>query len=238
MKKQVLKALLILIVVGGDVAFYSQPAQIPHSQQLSSHTSADQQNAQSGVCTTCGNNVGAVTSFVYNNSSLTYEALVNNYSDSPEVKKLIRSAKNKISGNGKYSLRSKSTGYCYRYVKWALMDGGLAMDSNGRPYKIPGANPKTAGPALKSQGFTNLLETPYANNIRSAYDAPVGAILIYSGGTYGHAEIRTEEGFISDYFNKRARTGDEKEGRGSLTSGKYRKLVGVYVKLNLEKDSQ
>jgi hypothetical protein len=34
--------------------------------------------------------------------------------------------------------------------------------------------------------------------------APVGAVLVYSHGTsgYGHVEIRTKNGFVSDYFSK------------------------------------
>jgi hypothetical protein len=241
--KKIAKAILILAVVGGDVAFYSPSSQNIQTKQLSSNTSVVQQNTYGRVCTDCFgqtavNYQGPVSRYIYANATAFYaktplEEAIESYSNSMEVHSLIESAKNRISNNGKRSLRKTSTGFCFRYVKKALIDAGLVNDRSGKPYYLPGASPQLAGPTFKKQGFTNLLETPYARQIKSAYDAPVGAILIYGGGKWGHAEIRTADGFISDYFNPRARTGDKALGK----SGKNRKLIGVYIKTDIEKET-
>lgn len=122
---------------------------------------------------------------------------------------------------------SRSTGYCYRYVKQALQATGATN------IYLPGVAAKGAGLALEQQGFVNVLGKPGAN-IRSAYDAPAGAVLVYgpvAGATdknakYGHIEIRTNNGFASDYFSTRARTGPEANG----LAGQGRVLIGVYIK--------
>ena len=49
----------------------------------------------------------------------------------------------------------------------------------------------------RSYGFTKL-------SVRDPYAAPVGAVIVYgrgSGGA-GHVEIRTKNGFVSDYHSK------------------------------------
>lgn len=119
-----------------------------------------------------------------------------------------------------------SSGSCYRFVKEALLRAGVVSDY------IPGVAAKDAGPALEARGFTNIL-TP-GSGIRSAYDAPVGAVLVYGAAPgaadrnarYGHIEIRTANGFASDYFSPRARTGPADNG----LEGRGRVLIGVYVK--------
>jgi hypothetical protein len=118
-----------------------------------------------------------------------------------------------------------SSSECYRYVKQALQRAGVVSDY------MPGVAAMGAGPALEARGFTNILP---GSNIRSPYDAPVGAVLVYGaapGATdrnarYGHIEIRTPNGFASDYFSPRARTGSAAEG----LDGRGRVLIGVYVK--------
>ena len=118
-----------------------------------------------------------------------------------------------------------STSQCYRFVKEALQRAGVVSDY------MPGVAAQGAGPALEARGFTNILP---GSNIRSPYDAPVGAVLVYGaapGATdrnarYGHIEIRTPNGFASDYFSVRARTGDAAAG----LEGRGRVLIGVYVK--------
>lgn len=120
-----------------------------------------------------------------------------------------------------------STGYCYRWVKEALQRSGASPDY------MPGQAAKNAGPALEARGFRNVLGAS-GNAIRSAYDAPVGAVLVYGpapGATdknvrWGHIEIRTERGFASDYFSTRARTGAADNG----LQGRSRVLIGVYVR--------
>jgi LysM repeat protein len=107
---------------------------------------------------------------------------------------------------------------CYRYVKQALQQSGAV---NGY---LAGGSAIQAGPQLQRQGYVNILNRP-GFQIRSAYDAPVGAVLVYSGGQHGHIELRTNHGFASDYASPNARTG----AAGNGLSGNGRTLVGVYV---------
>lgn len=120
---------------------------------------------------------------------------------------------------------SGSSGYCYRYVKQALQATGAVPDY------IPGVAAKDAGPALEQRGFVNIVGRP---GVSSPYDAPVGAVIVYGpapGATdrnarYGHIEIRTRDGFASDYFSPTARTGAEAAGM----AGRGRVVTGIYVK--------
>ena len=79
---------------------------------------------------------------------------------------------------------------CWHYVKHALFSAGVIS-----------SYPKTAYAAeagdelMRSYGFKRL-------PIRDPYAAPVGAVLVYRNGTRGHVEIRTEDGFVSDYHSK------------------------------------
>ena len=38
--------------------------------------------------------------------------------------------------------------------------------------------------------------------VRDPYAAPVGAVLVYGNRYRGHVEIRTKDGFVSDYHSK------------------------------------
>ena len=81
---------------------------------------------------------------------------------------------------------------CWRYVKQALVAAG-AVDSY--PTSNYGAQ---AGDELVSKyGFKKL-------PIRDPYAAPVGAVIVYGKGAggAGHVEIRTKDGFVSDYYSK------------------------------------
>ena len=128
------------------------------------------------------------------------------------------------------SVLSKSIGKCYRYVKRALLAGG-AVD-----HYLGGVAAVEAGPLLIKQGFVDILGLAQAG-IKSPYDAPVGAVIVYKatpGATdknriYGHIEIRTEDGFASDYFSPRARTGARDNGLVSNSSS-GRAVLGVFVK--------
>jgi hypothetical protein len=99
-----------------------------------------------------------------------------------------------------------STLRCWRFVKVALLQSGAVT-----------AYPKTnyacqAGDELTSRyGFVRL-------PIRDPYSAPLGSVLVYSGGGAGHVEIRTAHGFASDYR--------------SPWRCRYR-LIGVYAKLSV-----
>jgi hypothetical protein len=83
-----------------------------------------------------------------------------------------------------------SGGACWHYVKHALFSAGIIS-----------SYPKTAYAAdagdelMRSYGFRRLpIQDPYA--------APVGAVLVYGNRSHGHVEIRTKDGFVSDYQSK------------------------------------
>lgn len=86
--------------------------------------------------------------------------------------------------------RSKSR--CWRYVKEALLAAG-AVDSYPKT-----ALAKQAGDELvRDYGFEKLpITDPHA--------APVGSVIVYYKGAKlpGHVEIRTEDGFVSDFKTK------------------------------------
>lgn len=128
------------------------------------------------------------------------------------------------------SVLARSAGLCYRYVKRALLAGG-AVD-----HYLGGKAALEAGPLLVQEGFVDILGLPTAG-IRSPYDAPEGAVIVYKATPtatdrnriYGHIEIRTADGFASDYFSQRARTGPRDNGL-ALNSASGRVVCGVYVK--------
>lgn len=86
--------------------------------------------------------------------------------------------------------RSKSL--CWRYVKQALLAAGAVKSYPKTNYAAD------AGEELaRNYGFTRLpVHDPYA--------APVGAVLVYGYGSKGHVEIRTRNGFASDYRSRNA----------------------------------
>ena len=86
-----------------------------------------------------------------------------------------------------------SKAQCWHYVKEALVGAG-AVSSYPKS-----AFAKEAGEELvRSYGFRRL-------SIRDPYSAPVGAVLVYAhGGAPGHVEIRTKNGFVSDFYSKTA----------------------------------
>ena len=79
---------------------------------------------------------------------------------------------------------------CWHYVKHALFSAGVIS-----------SYPKTADAAeagnelMRSYGFKRL-------PIRDPYKAPIGAVLVYGSRNHGHVEIRTKDGFVSDYHSK------------------------------------
>ena len=83
-----------------------------------------------------------------------------------------------------------SQAHCWHYVKHALVAAGVIS-----------SYPKTAYAAeagdelMRSYGFKRL-------PIRDPYKAPIGAILVYGNRNHGHVEIRTKDGFVSDYHSK------------------------------------
>ena len=84
-----------------------------------------------------------------------------------------------------------SRSQCWHYVKEALVAAGVV---NSRP-KTEYA--KQAGQELvSSYGFKKL-------PVQDPYQAPVGSVLVYSAKrAAGHVEIRTKDGFVSDFRSK------------------------------------
>jgi hypothetical protein len=87
---------------------------------------------------------------------------------------------------------ARSKARCWHYVKEALVASGVVS-----------AYPKTAyayqagAELVRDYGFQKLA-------LRDPYAAPVGAVLVYSHGRSGagHVEIRTSDGFVSDFRSK------------------------------------
>jgi hypothetical protein len=87
--------------------------------------------------------------------------------------------------------RAHSLSKCWHYVKEALVAAGVVKS---RPQTLLA---KQAGQELvKNYGFKKL---PVTN----PYEAPVGSVLVYDAKrAAGHVEIRTEDGFVSDFRSK------------------------------------
>jgi hypothetical protein len=87
--------------------------------------------------------------------------------------------------------RAHSRSLCWRYVKEALLASG-AVTSYPKS-----AMAKDAGQELVSAyGFKKL-------SVRDPFKAPVGAVLVYGARkAAGHVEIRTKDGFVSDFRSK------------------------------------
>jgi hypothetical protein len=87
--------------------------------------------------------------------------------------------------------RAHSLSKCWHFVKEALVAAGVVKS---RPQTTLA---KQAGQELvNNYGFKKL---PVSN----PYEAPVGSVLVYGAKrAAGHVEIRTEEGFASDFRSK------------------------------------
>jgi len=97
----------------------------------------------------------------------------------------------------------RTTWHCWKFVKDALLAANV-VDS--RPKS---AWAKNAGDELcRKYGFTKL-------KISNPYKAPIGAVVVYGGPDAGHVEIRTKDGFVSDFVSR---------------TPYPRPLVGVFVK--------
>ena len=93
---------------------------------------------------------------------------------------------------------------CWHYVKEALVASGIIGSYPKSVYA------KQAGSELvKSYGFKKLA-------VRDPFKAPVGSVLVYNNTKgAGHVEIRTKDGFASDFRSK---------------TPSPRPLIGVYTK--------
>jgi hypothetical protein len=77
---------------------------------------------------------------------------------------------------------------CWQYVKEALLKSGAVSSYPKTAYAYEAGNELT-----RDYGFKKL-------SVRDPYMAPLGAVLVYGGR--GHVEIRTKDGFVSDYHTK------------------------------------
>ena len=87
---------------------------------------------------------------------------------------------------------ARSKARCWHYVKEALLASGAVTSYPRTEYA------RQAGEELvRNYGFKKL-------SVRDPYDAPLGAVLVYGRGSNsaGHVEIRTKNGFVSDYSSK------------------------------------
>lgn len=77
---------------------------------------------------------------------------------------------------------------CWQYVKEALLASGVVSSYPKTAYA------KEAGQELvNSYGFKKL-------SVRDPFKAPVGSVLVYGASkAAGHVEIRTRDGFVSDF---------------------------------------
>jgi hypothetical protein len=100
--------------------------------------------------------------------------------------------------------RAHSRERCWRYVKEALLAAGVV---NSYPKTVYAK--EAAHELVSSFGFKKL-------SVRDPFQAPVGSVLVYgSKKAAGHVEIRTRDGFVSDFKSK-------------IPSP--RPLIGVYAK--------
>jgi hypothetical protein len=99
--------------------------------------------------------------------------------------------------------RRKSTSRCWRYVKKALL-ASETIDSYPKTVYAKQA----AAELTQSYGFKQL-------KVSDPYKAPLGSVLVYGGRGAGHVEIRTANGFVSDF---------------ETTKASPRPLIGVFVK--------
>jgi hypothetical protein len=85
-----------------------------------------------------------------------------------------------------------STGWCWHYVKVALLKAGAVQSYPKTNYAKQAVTELT-----RSYGFVEL------RNVKTPTAAPVGAVLVYGAKGAGHVELRAPNGFVSDYFSKR-----------------------------------
>ncbi|NUN06212.1 MAG: hypothetical protein HUU57_10670 [Bdellovibrio sp.] len=145
------------------------------------------------------------------------------YSESTDVKKMITYAdRNK---------RSRSTGYCYRYVKRAMIAGEIV-----KKYP-PGAYARNGLRDLKAQGMINMLEDPrYKDLIKSPADVPKGAIIVYHNGdkaAAGDTQIKSDWASKGKYYSDFASSNSyllSPKARQAARNKKPYRMIGVMIK--------
>lgn len=121
----------------------------------------------------------------------------------PEVvhydEKMLDAVELAIAKAGKRSHR-----HCWRAVKNALFGANVV------PFRPTTKYAWQAGEELEQKFSFIKLE------VTDPFEAPIGAVLVYGGPGSGHVEIRTANGFVSDF---------------TATKPSRRPLIGVYVKV-------
>src|SRR4029077_10047760 len=93
---------------------------------------------------------------------------------------------------------------CWHAVKDALLASGVISSRPKTEYAK-----QAAQELVNNSGFRNL-------PLNDPYQAPVGSVLVYNANrAAGHVEIRTKDGFVSDFRSK---------------TPSHRPLLGVFVK--------
>jgi hypothetical protein len=85
---------------------------------------------------------------------------------------------------------AESQAACWHYVKHALVSAGVISS-----YPKSASAAEAGDELMRNYGFKRL-------PIRDPYQAPIGAVLVYGNRDHGHVEIRTKDGFVSDYHSK------------------------------------
>lgn len=96
-----------------------------------------------------------------------------------------------------------STSRCWHSVKDALV---AAQVISSRPTTVYAK--QAAAELQQKYGFTKL-------GVQNPFEAPIGSVLVYGGAGAGHVELRTWQGFASDFIS---------------ATPSSRPLIGVYVK--------
>jgi hypothetical protein len=88
---------------------------------------------------------------------------------------------------------AQSRAHCWHAVKEALVASGV-IDR----YPQTNYGYQAGEELVRDFGFQKL------DDVHDPYDAPVGAVLVYDRGANGagHVELRTKDGFVSDYHSK------------------------------------
>lgn len=88
---------------------------------------------------------------------------------------------------------AQSRAHCWQAVKEALLASGVVDRYPKTSYGY-----QAGDELVRDFGFQKL------DGIDDPYDAPVGAVLVYDHGANGagHVELRTKDGFVSDYHSK------------------------------------
>ena len=167
-----------------------------------------------------------------NRQSLEYKTCL--YSRSQQVRRMMDRADTTLDPRwAKKYPRTPTSAFlytCYRGVKFRLKDAGLVPG-----YLNGDARPMSSAPAsLRANGFINIMGSSL---IKKPDDAPPGAVLVYSdekdfthrgSAPYGHIEIRTYDGYVSDFKSPTALTKDQMSR--SRTATGTRRLIGIYIK--------